>query len=71
MENCHLNRETYVRSFIMLEPKVQKHGKKEQRQNFSIPIDLTRRCYQLLSESSVIVKDINAINFTFVTAPLD
>ena len=35
-------------------PKVQKDG------------DLTRRCYQLLSEASRIVKNINAINFAFV-----
>ena len=47
-------------------PRVQKDGKKKPRQNFNISVDLTRRCYQLLSEAREIVKDVNAINFAFV-----
>ena len=46
--------------------RVQKDGKKKSRQNFSISLDLTRRCYQLLSEAKGIVQDINGINFAFV-----
>ena len=52
-------------------PRVQKDDKNKSRQNFSTSVDLTRRCYHLLSEARGIVKDINGINFAFVNfAPL-
>ena len=47
-------------------PRIQKDGKKKPRQNVSISVDLPRRRYQLLSKARGIVKDINAINFSFV-----
>ena len=48
-------------------PRVQKDCKKKPSQNFSISVDLTRRRYQLLNEAKGIVKDINGINFAFVS----
>ena len=47
-------------------PRVQKEGKKKLRQKFSIYVDLTGRCYQLLSEDRGIKKDINGVNSAFV-----